>query len=83
VRADLCGISACALQQRGKQRAENCHGGLRFEIEGNNVADGGEGVGRKHGRNGIKPVWRAINGAVPLAAEGHHFALESIEAVTM
>ena len=31
----------------------------------------------------IKPVWRAINGAVPLAAEGHHFALELIEAVTM
>src|SRR5262249_14919935 len=33
--------------------------------------------------HGIKPVWRAINGAVPLAAEGHHFALELIEAVTM
>src|SRR5262249_8558953 len=31
----------------------------------------------------IEPVWRAINGAVPLAAEGHHFALELIEAVTM
>src|SRR5262245_33068560 len=33
--------------------------------------------------HGIKPVWRAINGTVPLAAEGHHFALELIEAVTM
>src|SRR5215831_10736967 len=33
--------------------------------------------------HGIKPVWRAINGAVPLAAEGHHFALELIEPAAM
>jgi hypothetical protein len=33
--------------------------------------------------HGIKPVWRAINGAVPLAAEGYHFALELIEPAAM
>src|SRR5262249_20667166 len=33
--------------------------------------------------HGIKSVWRSINGAVPLAAEGHHFVLELIEPAAM
>src|SRR5262249_34016497 len=33
--------------------------------------------------HGIKPVWRAINGAVPFPAECHHLGFQLVEAATM
>ena len=68
--------------RRAEFRKANFDGAARGQLCDRNVRDDFTQPSNSPD-HGIKPVWRAINGAVPLAAEGHHFALELIEPAAM
>ena len=68
--------------RRAEFRKANFDGAARGQLCDRNVRDDFTQPSNSPDHS-IKPVWRAINGAVPLAAEGHHFALELIEPAAM
>jgi len=81
-RALTDGSNSRGVVTKHQQREANFDGAARGQLCDRNVRDDFTQPSNSPD-HGIKPVWRAINGAVPLAAEGHHFALELIEPAAM